>query len=49
MKVFVGTSGWYYEWNVDKTLDWYIANSGLNGIKLNASFYHFLFPNIFKP
>jgi len=45
MKVFVGTSGWYYEWNRDKTLDWYIANSGLNAIELNASFYRFPLPN----
>ncbi len=48
MKVFVGTSGWYYEWNMDKTLDWYIANSGLNNIELNASFYRFPFLNMIK-
>jgi uncharacterized protein YecE (DUF72 family) len=48
MKVYVGTSGWYYEWNEDKTLDWYIANSGLNSIELNASFYRFPFPNMIK-
>ncbi|MEO0114906.1 MAG: DUF72 domain-containing protein [candidate division WOR-3 bacterium] len=48
MKVFVGTSGWYYDWNIDSTLDWYIANSGLNSIELNASFYRFPFPNQIK-
>jgi uncharacterized protein YecE (DUF72 family) len=48
MKVFVGTSGWYYEWNKDKTLDWYMANSGLNAVELNASFYRFPFPNHVK-
>ena len=48
MQVFVGTSGWYYEWNKDKTLDWYMANSGLNAVELNASFYRFPFPNQVK-
>jgi uncharacterized protein YecE (DUF72 family) len=48
MKVYVGTSGWYYEWNKDKTLDWYIMNSKLNAIELNASFYRFPFPNQVK-
>ena len=48
MKVFVGTSGWYYDWNIDKTLDWYVANSGLNAVELNASFYRFPFPNQVK-
>ncbi|KPJ71931.1 hypothetical protein AMJ52_08065 [candidate division TA06 bacterium DG_78] len=48
MKIFVGTSGWYYEWNKDLTLDWYIAHSGLNAIELNASFYRFPFPNQVK-
>lgn len=45
METFVGTSGWYYDWNEEKTLDWFIANSGLNAIELNASFYRFPFPN----
>jgi uncharacterized protein YecE (DUF72 family) len=49
MKVFVGTSGWYYNsWNPELTLDWYIKNSGLNSIELNASFYRFPFPNQVK-
>ncbi|KPK63261.1 hypothetical protein AMJ83_07880 [candidate division WOR_3 bacterium SM23_42] len=48
MEVFVGTSGWYYEWNRDKTLDWYVANSGINAIELNVSFYRFPFPNQVK-
>lgn len=45
MKVFVGTSGWFYEWNEERTLDWYLAHSGLNTVELNASFYRFPFPN----
>ena len=48
MKIFVGTSGWYYEWNKDKTLDWYLENSDLNAVELNASFYRFPFPNQVK-
>ena len=45
LKVFVGTSGWYYGWNPDRTLDWYLARSGLNAIELNASFYRFPWKN----
>jgi uncharacterized protein YecE (DUF72 family) len=48
MKAYVGTSGWYYEWNKDKTLDWYVEQSSLNAIELNASFYRFPFPNQVK-
>jgi uncharacterized protein YecE (DUF72 family) len=48
MQISVGTSGWYYEWNPDRTLDWYIRNSGLNAIELNASFYRFPYPNQVK-
>lgn len=47
-KIFVGTSGWYYDWNPEKSLDWYIKNSKLNAIELNASFYRFPFPNQVK-
>lgn len=48
MKFFVGTSGWYYDWNNDLNLDWYINNSRLNAVELNASFYRFPFPNQIK-
>ncbi len=48
LKAFVGTSGWLYDWNKGRTLDWYIENSGLNAIELNASFYRFPFPNQVK-
>ncbi|MEO0138119.1 MAG: DUF72 domain-containing protein [candidate division WOR-3 bacterium] len=48
MELFVGTSGWYYDWNEELTLDWYLNNSGLNAIELNASFYRFPFPNQVK-
>ncbi|MCM8756890.1 MAG: DUF72 domain-containing protein [Candidatus Omnitrophica bacterium] len=44
MEIYVGTSGWYYSWNQDRTLDWYLQFSGLNAVELNASFYRFPFP-----
>lgn len=43
-KVFVGTSGWSYDWNPNG-FDWYVEKSGLNSIELNASFYRFPFRN----
>jgi uncharacterized protein YecE (DUF72 family) len=48
MEVLIGTSGWYYDWNKEKTLDWFIDHSGLGAIELNASFYRFPFPNQVK-
>ncbi|MCD6092787.1 MAG: DUF72 domain-containing protein [Candidatus Aenigmarchaeota archaeon] len=48
MQVFVGTSGWFYEWNKDKNLDWFVKNSDLNAVELNASFYRFPFKNMVK-
>lgn len=36
--VYVGTSGWMYDWNPDG-IDWYVRESGLNAVELNASFY----------
>ncbi len=48
MKFYVGTSGWAYEWNKGGNLEWYLENSGLNAIELNASFYRFPFPNQIK-
>jgi uncharacterized protein YecE (DUF72 family) len=48
MDFFVGTSGWYYGWNAERSLDWFVANSGLNAVELNASFYRFPFPNMVK-
>lgn len=48
MRVFVGTSGWMYDWNKGKTLDWFVENAGLNAVELNASFYRFPFPNQVK-
>jgi uncharacterized protein YecE (DUF72 family) len=44
-EIRVGTSGWYYDWNPDLSLDWYVENSGLNAIELNATFYRFPFKN----
>jgi uncharacterized protein YecE (DUF72 family) len=48
MEVFVGTSGWMYSWNNGNNLDWYLENSGLNSVELNASYYRFPFPNQVK-
>ena len=47
MHIFVGTSGWYYQWNPDG-FDWYVQKSGLNTVELNTSFYRFPFPNQVK-
>lgn len=47
-KIYVGTSGWFYGWNPEQSLDWYVKNSKLNSIELNASFYRFPFPNQVK-
>lgn len=43
LSVFVGTSGWVYDWNVGGSLEWYVEESGLNAVELNASFYRFPF------
>ena len=48
MQVFIGTSGWFYGWNPYGSFDWYLKNSNLNAIELNASFYRFPFPNQVK-
>ncbi len=48
MRVLVGTSGWFYDWNPEHNLNWYVVNSGLNAVELNASFYRFPFPNQIK-
>lgn len=48
MEFYVGTSGWSYSWNEGGNLDWYVANSGLNAVELNASFYRFPFPNMVR-
>lgn len=41
----MGTSGWLYDWNEGATLEWYVVESGLNAVELNASFYRFPFRN----
>lgn len=48
MEFYVGTSGWFYPWNEKRSLEWYTANSGLNAIELNASFYRFPSPTAVK-
>lgn len=48
MKIYVGTSGWLYSWNEGKNFEWYVENSNLNSVELNASFYRFPFQNQIK-
>ncbi|NPA70364.1 MAG: DUF72 domain-containing protein [Crenarchaeota archaeon] len=48
MEIYVGTSGWVYDWNPEGKLDWYVKNSGLNAVELNASFYRFPYPSQVK-
>ncbi|MEO0130232.1 MAG: DUF72 domain-containing protein [candidate division WOR-3 bacterium] len=48
MEIYVGTSGWCYDWNLEGTFDWYLKNSKLNAVELNVSFYRFPFPNQIK-
>jgi uncharacterized protein YecE (DUF72 family) len=45
MEIYVGTSGWMYDWNETGSFDWYVRFSGLNAVELNASFYRFPFRN----
>jgi uncharacterized protein YecE (DUF72 family) len=47
-EVYVGTSGWSYDWNLGNTLEWYVTESRLNAIELNMSFYRFPYPNMVK-
>jgi len=44
VKIFVGTSGWNYDWNPDG-LKWYARESGFNAVELNMSFYSFPKPS----
>lgn len=46
--IYVGTSGWSYDWNLGNSLDWYITESRLNAIELNMSFYRFPYPNMVR-
>jgi uncharacterized protein YecE (DUF72 family) len=48
MKIYIGTCGWLYPWNREGNFDWYLQNSGLNAVELNASFYRFPFSNVVK-
>ncbi|MEM1831289.1 MAG: DUF72 domain-containing protein [Desulfurococcaceae archaeon] len=48
MEIYVGTSGWLYDWNEGASLDWYVEESGLNAVELNASFYKFPYRNQVK-
>lgn len=48
MEIYIGTSGWKYFWNEGNSLEWYVKNTGLNAVELNASFYRFPFSNMIK-
>jgi len=37
-----------YNWNKEQSFDWYVNNSKLNAVELNASFYRFPFPSQVK-
>ncbi len=37
-RCLVGTSGWMYSWNPDG-LEWYVAESGLDAVEVNSTFY----------
>ncbi|MEM3492294.1 MAG: DUF72 domain-containing protein [Nitrososphaerota archaeon] len=41
MEIYVGTSGWLYDWNAGGSLEWYVKHSGLNAVELNMSFYRY--------
>jgi len=43
LEVYVGTSGWLYDWNIGGSFDWYLEYSRLNAVELNSSFYRFPF------
>jgi len=46
--IYVGTCGWLYDWNEGASLEWYVEESSLNAVELNASFYRFPFKNQVK-
>jgi len=48
IEVYIGTSGWSYDWNLGNSLTWYVRESQLNAIELNMSFYRFPYPNMIK-
>ncbi|MEM0095687.1 MAG: DUF72 domain-containing protein [Candidatus Bathyarchaeia archaeon] len=48
MEYFIGTSGWFYSWNLNESFDWFVRFSGLNAVELNMSFYRFPFPNMIR-
>ncbi len=41
MEIFIGTSGWNYDWNKGKSIEWYRKNTVFNAVELNYSFYRF--------
>jgi len=48
LEIFVGTSGWLYDWNEGQSFEWYAKYSRLNAVELNSSFYRYPFPSQVK-
>ncbi len=48
MRFYVGTSGWSYSWNRERSLIWYLENTPFNTVELNASFYRFPYKSYIK-
>jgi uncharacterized protein YecE (DUF72 family) len=48
VELYVGTSGWLYDWNLGGSLEWYVRRTSLNAIELNSSFYRTPFPSQVK-
>lgn len=48
LEIYVGTSGWLYDWNKGSSLDWYVKHSALNAVELNASFYMYPYLSLVK-
>ncbi|MBU0496404.1 MAG: DUF72 domain-containing protein [Candidatus Thermoplasmatota archaeon] len=43
---YLGTSGWCYSWNPQKSLSWFIDHTPCNSIELNMSYYRYPHPKM---
>jgi uncharacterized protein YecE (DUF72 family) len=46
-KFFIGTSGYWYKWNLGKSLFWYIDH-GFKTVEINSTFYRFPYAGMVK-
>lgn len=46
-KFFIGTSGYWYKWNIGKSLFWYIEQ-GFKTVEINSTFYRFPYASMVK-